>query len=150
MLQDAAAKDVVISKDDTPKDGKCTAIFPCCLPEEGTFQWLDGWLKENPGYAELSDRAILDWAQRSGIARLKPYSSMICRDKPEMGFGLPLMDDKSVQKMIAATASLQRRNFVVMEIHANLLKEDRAKLLASFDGFKKVALVVCGEPPKAF
>jgi hypothetical protein len=111
------------------------------LPDEGTYQWLDNWLKQNPSYTELSDRAILDWAQRSGISRLKPYTSMVCRDKPEMGFGLPLMDDKSVQKMIASTVAIQKRNFVVMEVHANLIKEERATLLSKFTEFKKVALV---------
>merc|ERR1719506_1576352 len=59
MLQEASAKDVVVSKEVLPKDGKYTAVFPVCLPEEGGFQWLDNWLKENPGYTELSDRAIL-------------------------------------------------------------------------------------------
>jgi hypothetical protein len=149
-LQDAAAKDVVISKEEVPKDGKYTAVFPVCLPDEGGFQWLDNWLKQNPSYTELSDRAILDWAQKSGITRLKPYNSRVCNDKPDMAYGLPLMDDKSIQKMISATAWMQRRNFVVMEIHANLMKEDRAKLVSQMGDFKKVALVVTGDPSKAF
>lgn len=150
MIQDATAKDAIVAKDEAPKDGKYTAVFPTSLPDEGTFQWLDSWLEENPGYTELSDRAILDWAQKSGIARLKPYNSMVCKDKPEMSFGLPYMDEKTVQKMIKILAGLQKRNFVVMEVQANLLKDERAKLLESFTDFKKVALVVAGEPPKAF
>merc|ERR1712054_588781 len=48
MLQDATAKDVEVKKTVVPKDGKYTAAFPVCLPEEGSFQWLDSWLKENP------------------------------------------------------------------------------------------------------
>jgi len=148
--QDVSVKDAVVAKEEPPKDGKYTALFPTCLPDEGGFQWLDNFLKDNPDYVELSDRAILDWAQRSGIARLKPYSQRICNDKPEMGFGLPTIDDKSIQKMMAATAWMQKRNFVVLEVHANLLKDERVELLKSFTDFKKVALVVAGEPPKAF
>jgi hypothetical protein len=37
-----------------------------------------------------------------------------------------------------------------MEIHANLMKEDRAKLVSQMGDFKKVALVVTGDPSKAF
>lgn len=148
--QEMSSKDAVVSKVDVPKDGKYTAVFPVCLPDEGGFQWLDNWLKENPSYTELSDRAILDWAQKSGVARLKPYTQRVCQDKPEMAFGLPTMDDKSIQKMMAATAWMQKRNFVVMEVSANLMKDDRKELVAKFSDFKKVALVVAGEPPKAF
>merc|ERR1711924_128425 len=53
-------------------------------------------------------------------------------------------------KMIAATVGIQQRNLVIMEVNANLIKEDRAKLLSSFTGFKKVAMVVCGEPNAPF
>jgi hypothetical protein len=43
--------------------------------------------------------------------------------------------------MIASTVAIQKRNFVVMEVHANLIKEERATLLSKFTEFKKVALV---------
>merc|ERR1711865_874312 len=61
-------------------------------------------------------------------------------------------DDKSIGKTIQATCSagLQQRNFVVMEMHANLLKDHRAKAITAFDDFKKVALVISGEPPASF
>jgi len=150
MLQDASAKDVEVTKEDAPKDGKYTAAFPVCLPDEGGFQWLDAWLKENPSYTEMSDRAILKWCEKSGIARNKTMGSRPSNDKPDMQFGLPMMDDKSIQKVLSATVGLQRRNFVVMEMHANLMKDSRSKLLASFTEFKKVALVVAGEPPSPF
>lgn len=45
MVQDAGVKDVVVTPDVSPKDGKFTAAFPVCLPDEGSFQWLDSWLK---------------------------------------------------------------------------------------------------------
>merc|ERR1711904_518885 len=38
----------------------------------------------------------------------------------------------------------------MMEVHANLMKDDREKSLKNFTNFKKVALVVADEPPKAF
>merc|ERR1711862_489246 len=131
MVQDAAAKDVVVTPDAVPKDDKCTALFPVGLPDEGAFQWLDSWIAKNPGYTELSDRALLSWAQKSGITRLKPYSSRTCNDKPDMAFGLPSLDDKSVQKTLAVLAGLQRRNVVVMEMQNMLLKEEREKLLSN-------------------
>mmetsp|Transcript_61256 Transcript_61256/g.96640 ORF Transcript_61256/g.96640 Transcript_61256/m.96640 type:complete len:656 (-) Transcript_61256:1159-3126(-) len=151
MLQDAAEKDVdVTSEVATGKDGKYTAVFPVTIPEEGGFQMIDEWLAKNPGYTELSDRALLAWAQKSGIARLKPYTSRSCNDKPEMSFGLPNLDDKSVQKALLHLASMQRRNFFVVELQQMLLAEERKTLLANFSEFKKVAVLAVGEPPAAF
>ena len=44
---------------------------------------------KNPKYTELSDRAILDWAEKSGIPFQKNVSS---NDKPDAKFGIPEME----------------------------------------------------------
>merc|ERR1712061_171063 len=73
-------------------------------------------------------------------------------DKPEPNFGLPLMDDLSVSRVISAIAPVLQRNYVVMEVKGNLLIDERKALLARFTSpnFKKVAQVAMGEPPADF
>lgn len=152
MVQDAAIKDSEVTSPATPLDGKYEVLFPVCLPDEGTFQWLDMFLDKNPHYAELSDRAILDWAEKSSLVRHKGYSSRISNDKPEMGFHLASMDDLSVSKLLRAIAPIQDRHYIVMEVKANLMKSERKELLEQFTapGYKTVALVLVGEPPLDF
>merc|ERR1719162_2830550 len=62
------------------------------------------------------------------------------------------MDDMSVRKLLQVIASLQPHHYVVMEVKSNLLKDDRKDLLGRFIGpsFKRIALVVMGEPPLEF
>merc|ERR1712139_68060 len=36
---EATLKDALVTKYETPADGKYTALFPVCLPDEGTFDW---------------------------------------------------------------------------------------------------------------
>merc|ERR1711974_66762 len=73
-------------------------------------------------------------------------------DKPELGFGIPQMDDHSVQRLLLTVAAAQPRNFVVMQVKSNLVKQERADLLAkwSTSGFRKTAIVLMSDPPKDF
>ena len=82
---------------------------------EGTFDWVDGFLKKNPGYVELSDRKILDWAASSGVWKPKTTGWKNSNDKPEFNFGLPSMDDLSVRRLINNIAPVVPRNYLVME-----------------------------------
>merc|ERR1712226_1618242 len=54
--------------------------------------------------------------------------------------------------MVQAVTDLQKRNYVAMEVKKSLSAEERQKLPAKFDSnsYKKVAVVVVGEPPKDF
>lgn len=135
-----------------PSDGKYEILVPIAVPDEGTFEWLDDFLTKNPRFVELSDRAIGDWAERSGVFRNKTYSWKHCNDKPDLQTGLPLLDDWSVRKILSTVAPTQPRSYVVMEVKSNLLKEERQMLLRRFKrrGFKLVAQVVMGEPPAEF
>merc|ERR1712187_199217 len=129
MLADAAADDVEESKTKAPKDGKYEVLFPVGMPDTGYFDYIDDFLEKNPGYVELSDRKIIEWAAKSGIAKPKnTYSN----DKPNMQFGTPLMDDGSVKKVLNTFAHMAKRNMVVAELKSNLLADDRKKALASF------------------
>merc|ERR1712217_908176 len=122
------------------------------MPDEGTFEWLDQFLAKHPNYVELSDRMILDWAQKSGIPREKGYKSRTSNDKPSPGFGLPLMDDQSIRRIISSLAPALDRNFVVMEVKGNLLAESRKKVLARFPSacFNRICQVRMGEPDEEF
>lgn len=152
MLQEAAACDVTNSAITSSTSGQCQVVFPVGLPEEGTFEWLDGFLKDHPNFIEISNRAILDWGLKSGLFQQQHGNWQSCNDRPAMDFGIREIDDYSFLKTIHSFAPMLKRDYVVMEVKNNLLTEGRASALASFSGdeFKKVALVVMGEPPKSF
>eukprot|EP00442_Polarella_glacialis_P001634 CAMPEP_0115120122 /NCGR_PEP_ID=MMETSP0227-20121206/45498_1 /TAXON_ID=89957 /ORGANISM="Polarella glacialis, Strain CCMP 1383" /LENGTH=934 /DNA_ID=CAMNT_0002521721 /DNA_START=70 /DNA_END=2874 /DNA_ORIENTATION=+ len=153
MIGDAASKDVELVKQKVPADGKYQVVFPVCLPDEGSFDWLDMWLEQNPDFTELSDRKILEWAEKSGVVRQKGYTWRTSNDKPEMNnFGISQLDDQSIKKMLRTIASSHKRNFVVMELRGNLLAASRKELLSAFTAphFKPVAQVVMGDAPADF
>ncbi|CAE8594858.1 unnamed protein product [Polarella glacialis] len=153
MVKDASQKDAFVKPaPQEPKDGKYDVLFPVCLPDEGTFDWLDQFLAKNPQYTELSDRALLNWCEASGINRPKGYSALarVSNDKPEMGFGITVLDDLSVRRVLQAVAPIQKRHYIVMEVKGSLVKEERTELAARWAGFKRVATVVMSQPPAAF
>jgi len=88
MLQGAAAADVTPVAAAPLKDGKYEVMIPVGFPDEGTFEWLDGFLAENPDYVELSDRKILQWAASSGLWKPRAGGLKASNDKPEFSFGL--------------------------------------------------------------
>ena len=147
MVQGAVASHTTVTA--PSKDQEFEVLFPVCLPDQGGFDWLDSFKQQNPKYTEISDRMLLDWAEKSGIPAPRGMGS---NDKPELRFGLPEMDDMSIRRMIHAIAPLQKRHYIVMELRANLIKETRADSLSAFfdSSFKKVAHVVVGDPKKEF
>jgi len=58
------------------------------------------------------------------------------------------MDDNSIRKVLFNLLPHIPRNYVIMEVKSNLLKEERAELLGRFSAthFKTVATVVMGKP----
>merc|ERR1712039_808166 len=73
-------------------------------------------------------------------------------DKPEFNFGLPGMDDQSIRKVLMNLLPHIPRNYVIMEVKSNLIKAERAELLARFSAthFKTVATVVMGTPSEEY
>eukprot|EP00927_Polykrikos_kofoidii_P053918 TRINITY_DN48438_c0_g1_i1.p1 TRINITY_DN48438_c0_g1~~TRINITY_DN48438_c0_g1_i1.p1 ORF type:complete len:747 (+),score=169.75 TRINITY_DN48438_c0_g1_i1:333-2243(+) len=151
-LQGAAQDDVVVKKYPAPKDGKHTVVFPVGWPDEGTFAWLEHFLEKNPDFVELSDRSIIDWAVKSGLWRNKTHAWKSSKDKPDYNFGVPLMDDFSVRRVLNSIAPTVPRNYVVMEVKQNLVAVDRKENLNRFPNasFKKVARVALGDPTEEF
>jgi len=151
MVQGASARDVVESPSLAPEDGRYDVLFPTCLPDEGTFDWLDLFLENHPQFTELSDRAILNWAELSGVPR--PWGrDRSSNDRPEMGSGIPELDDMRVRRFLWNFASIQKRNYIVMEVKSNLLREERMELMSFFPGrcFRKVSVTLMGEPAADF
>eukprot|EP00930_Biecheleria_cincta_P025118 TRINITY_DN1791_c0_g2_i1.p1 TRINITY_DN1791_c0_g2~~TRINITY_DN1791_c0_g2_i1.p1 ORF type:complete len:794 (-),score=208.88 TRINITY_DN1791_c0_g2_i1:36-2144(-) len=149
MVQTAALADVVETHNDKPADGKQhEVVVPVGVPDEGTFDWLDDFLQKNPSFVELSDRKLQEWATSSGLPRPRPGPNA-SNDKPSFSYGLISMDDMSLQRVVKSVASMVPRNYVVMEVTSNLVKEDRADLLRRFGAanFRKTAMVVVGKPP---
>eukprot|EP00927_Polykrikos_kofoidii_P048527 TRINITY_DN42796_c0_g1_i1.p1 TRINITY_DN42796_c0_g1~~TRINITY_DN42796_c0_g1_i1.p1 ORF type:complete len:992 (+),score=200.91 TRINITY_DN42796_c0_g1_i1:24-2978(+) len=154
MIQNAAAAEAVVVKPFEPADGVHEVLFPVCLPDEGSFVWLDWFLSKNPHYFELSDRVLVNWAELSGLTRKSwaSASSKSSNDKPEMNFGISSLDDLSVHRILNGFTPLMRRNFVVMELKSNLIHEERSKLLSwwSKTNFRKIAMVLMGKPDEQF
>merc|ERR1711920_1153907 len=145
----AAKADVDEKKAAVPKDGKFDVVFPVGFPDEGTFSWLDGFLKKNPQYVELSDRAIQNWIIKSGMRKQHSQGGKWhSNDKPEYSFGLELIDNHSIRKAIMSIAPLVPRHYLVMEVKENLVADDRKANLQRFNmpHFKKIAKVMMGEP----
>merc|ERR1712085_73710 len=144
-VQGAAKDDAVVSQ---KKAGENKVVFPVGVPNQGLFTWAESFLAKNPDYVELSDRKLIEWAEASGMWR-KSQGSL---DKPDFWFGLPMMEDRSVQRIIANAAPMVPRNYVVLEAQSNLIAEDRKRSLGRFSApcFKKIAHVAMGEPDAAF
>merc|ERR1712217_34256 len=66
--------------------------------------------------------------------------------------GIQKIDDGSLSHMIKSIAPVQNRNYVVMQLRTNLIKDERSTLVKKFSGglFKKVAHVQVGEPTLEF
>merc|ERR1712217_883674 len=108
---------------------------------------------KNPGYTELSVRALLNWAAKSNVPKCEQGDGI----KRKMGdqisdTGVNCFDDGSLTHMIKTIATLQKRNYVVFEVKNNLLEEQRKATLSKFssDSFKKVAQVTLGDPDSDF
>merc|ERR1712108_122506 len=127
-------------------------LVPVGLPDEGTFEWLDNFLAKNPQYTELSDRAIIRWAEQSGLQKAGTNSWKNSNDKPDVKFHIPMMDDFSVRRVLNSVVATQPRHYVVMEVKSNLVAADRAETLKrfSYPFYKKVAVVTMGEPSADF
>lgn len=153
-INEVLQPDVSKKKEHTAhSEGQYEVLFPVSLPDEGGFDWLDQFLQKHPHYVELSDRSLLNWCEKSGLSRPKGYglSARGSNDKPEMGMGIAALDDLSVRRVLYdAVAPLQQRNYVVMEVRGNLLKDERVEQLSRWNGFKRVGVVLLGEPTAAF
>jgi len=147
LLQAAAASDVSVAASKVPKDGKYEVMMPVAFPDEGTFEWLDGFLETNPSYVELSDRKIAQWAKASGHWSKGSQGS---NDKPQLNTGIRELDDMSVRKVVNAVAPCIPRNYVIMEVKSNLIATERQEALKKFNYpcYKKTARVIMGEPGK--
>merc|ERR1712066_275858 len=62
------------------------------------------------------------------------------------------IDNGRVERMIKTFATMQGRNYVVMEVRNNLIEQDRINLLSKFPSemFKKVAHVQIGDASPDF
>eukprot|EP00927_Polykrikos_kofoidii_P071496 TRINITY_DN67757_c0_g1_i1.p1 TRINITY_DN67757_c0_g1~~TRINITY_DN67757_c0_g1_i1.p1 ORF type:complete len:896 (+),score=179.87 TRINITY_DN67757_c0_g1_i1:211-2688(+) len=153
MIQNADKVDVEeIQAPVQPKDGRHEVLFPVGLPDQGTFEWADMFRKKNPQYVELSERAILSWAEASGLRHKGTNSSGTSKDHPIVSFGVPAFDGQGAIRLLRSLASVQQRDYIVLQLKSSLLKNERSKLLRRFPdaAFKKVAHIIVGEPTLDF
>merc|ERR1719401_649515 len=151
-IQGAAQADVQVTAPPALKDGKHEVLLPVGIPDEGTFDWLDEFLEANPGYVELSDRMLVDWAIKSGLTKQKGNQWKNSNDRPDVSFGIQQLDDLSARRVIKTVAPLVPRNYIIMEVKSNLVKAERQDVLNRFSKphFKRIAQVMMGEPPKDY
>merc|ERR1740129_860695 len=60
------------------------------------------------------------------------------------------MDDRSVSRLLANLAPTLERNFIVVDVKANLVADERKAAVSRFVGFRTVARVMMGEPTAEF
>mmetsp|Transcript_103489 Transcript_103489/g.194714 ORF Transcript_103489/g.194714 Transcript_103489/m.194714 type:complete len:922 (-) Transcript_103489:155-2920(-) len=151
MISEAAKSDATVTTYKQP--AKYDVVFPVGLPDEGVFDWVDMFLEKNPLYTELSARAIIAWAESSGLWTNSPSKDKDSVDAPYANFGVPDLDNFSIKKILHQAATLQGRHLVVVELKSSLLKEERLTLLEKFagnPGLKTVSRVLIGEPTADF
>merc|ERR1712139_152948 len=73
-------------------------------------------------------------------------------DRPNVQTGEQQIDNMSLRRVISAVAPVMPRNYLIMEVKANLVAVERKEVLERFNYpcYKKVARVVMGEPNKEF
>merc|ERR1711920_982768 len=111
--------------------------------------------QKNPGYTELSVRALLNWAAKSNVPNCEAGDAIKRKSGDQLSngeSGVGSFDDGSLTHMIKTIAPLQKRNHVVFEVKNNLLEEHRKATLSKFssDSFKRVAQVTLGDPNADF
>jgi hypothetical protein len=144
---DIAVKDHESASFQRPANDEIRVVVPIGLPDAGVFDFVDRFMEDNPGYVELSDRAIRSWATASGLKSKEEG----CRDDPDFSFGVPALDEKLIRPMLKTLAKLNNRSCVATSIKSNLLQADREELLKSFpESTKKIAVVLIGEPNASF
>jgi len=144
----AAEADVELAAPEESADGRHEVLFPVGLPEQGFFDWVDAFVEKHPAYTELSDRKIVEWASKSGAWRPKAQAGAGSNDRLDVKFGIPMLDDQSVRRVLSAIAPTQGRNYIIPELKSNLVASERKEALLKFSApnFKKTAVVLMGEP----
>merc|ERR1712194_454644 len=77
--------------------------LPVGMPDEGTFAWLDTFHEKNSGYAELSNRAFLEWARKSNLERNRGWGAKKdgdSNDKPDANYNCSALDNGTVNRYI--------------------------------------------------
>jgi len=132
-------------------DANQAFYVPIGLPGEGFFDFVDYLMEKRPDCVELSDRRVLEWCYKSGLAAQGDPGPTNSRDSPDFLFGPTDLDSKSWRHMLKSLAHLTTRNHLVAELASNLCSDERQALLSKIPrGQKKIALVAIGEPSSDF
>lgn len=124
--------------------GERKVLFPIGLPDEGVYDFVDQFLEASPEYLEISARAMQRWSLSSRQLQGRHAQKETTETAFECSVEVP-----EIQSLLNLSERLGR-NLVVVDSRLNLLKVDRQRFLDTFQGVKKVATVVVGEPTQAF
>ncbi|KAF4705868.1 hypothetical protein FOZ62_008051 [Perkinsus olseni] len=135
-FQQSSVNDVCISPWYTSNNDHPEAVMVIGLPDEGVFDYVDYFLKQNPHkYVELSERTMFDWFKASALRPIRrgPVAS---NDRPDFLFGVQPFDEGFVRKQLREFAKMPhgRKNLVLVEIRGGLLEEERSKIMEQLPG----------------
>ncbi|KAF4695662.1 hypothetical protein FOZ60_003675 [Perkinsus olseni] len=147
-FQQSSMNDVCINPWYTSNNDHPEAVMVIGLPDEGVFDYVDYFLKQNPHkYVELSERTMFDWFKASALRPIRrgPVAS---NDRPDFLFGVQPFDEGFVRKQLREFAKMPhgRKNLVLVEIRGGLLEEERSKIMEQFPGRERTAVVCVGKP----
>jgi len=152
-LQRGAAADVTVNSGRLSPPNVYEVIMPIGLPGEGVFAWADEFMTKHPQFVELSDRKLVEWAEKSGVSKMEashsPHHSL---DRPEVAFSVSSIDGLPFRQALRFAAALAPRNFLILEAKSNCLKSERRDILSCFIApcYRKVAAIIVGDPPADF
>ncbi|KAF4722493.1 hypothetical protein FOZ62_000103, partial [Perkinsus olseni] len=123
------------------------------LPDEGVFDYVDYFLKQNPHkYVELSERTMFDWLRKSGLKTLKKSGSA-SNDRPGHQYGVKPLDVhtgmlKQLRRFLENAH--HQRSVVHVEVEKGLSEAERRKLMSDYTMKRRVAVVCVGHPDKGY
>ncbi|KAF4665123.1 hypothetical protein FOZ61_000163 [Perkinsus olseni] len=152
-FQQSSANDVCINPWYTSNNDHPEAVMVIGLPDEGVFDYVDYFLKQNPHkYVELSERTMFDWLRKSGLKTLKKSGSA-SNDRPGHQYGVKPLDVhtgmlKQLRRFLENAH--HQRSVVHVEVEKGLSEVERKKLMSDYTMKRRVAVVCVGHPDKGY
>ncbi|KAF4742493.1 hypothetical protein FOZ63_006524, partial [Perkinsus olseni] len=134
-FQQSSVNDVCINPWYTSNSDHPEAVMVIGLPDEGVFDYVDYFLKQNPHkYVELSERSMFDWLRKSGLKTLKKSGSA-SNDRPGHQYGVKPLDVhtgmlKQLRRFLENAH--HQRSVVHVEVEKGLSEAERRKLMSDY------------------
>ena len=132
-----------------PADGVYECVVPCGIPNSGLYPYVDALQKKTDNkYVEISTRAFIDWAEKSGHRLSTKRTAM---DSSSRHFGIALLDNtNSCLLRMIELAKFRGRHIVMVDAFNSLFNRMRHQKLRDIIAprFKKIAHICMGDCPE--